>query len=96
MLDVLELLVPWFVTTTAIFALLRWDDGRMSPDDLARAWPQTSKVCAVIGFSFLAVPIHFARTRPNLRGVGLALLWTAAILALNVGTAALIDLLGGG
>jgi hypothetical protein len=95
MWDVVQIVVPWGVTTWAIFMLLRWDESRLSPEQLSRAWPAVSRVSAVVGFSFLAVPVHFWRTRRGARGVLIGLLWAALVLALDVGVSTAIEWMAG-
>jgi hypothetical protein len=89
--DVIELLVPWAVTTCAIFALVRWDERRLSPQRLALAWPTTSKASAIVTFGFLAVPVHFWRTRRSWAGLGVGMLWGLAVAGLQIGVASAIE-----
>ena len=80
--EILPLLVPNVIAWCAIFALFAWDEGRMTDDERARAWPVASRRIAVVLFSPLCVPLHFLRTRRSAKGVLLAVGWTVALLAL--------------
>jgi hypothetical protein len=80
--EILALLIPNVIAWTAVFALFAWDERRMTDDQRARAWPVASRRIAVVYFSPLCVPLHFLRTRRNLRGVVEAVAWTAALVAL--------------
>ena len=55
-----------------------WDQRRLSPEQLRRAWPVASFWSAVVAFSIFCLPIHFLRTRGILKGLGLGLAWTTA------------------
>jgi hypothetical protein len=80
--EILALLVPNVVASAAVFALLAWDEARMTEAERARAWPVASRRIAAVLFALLAVPLHFLRTRRSLRGLGLAVAWTFALLVL--------------
>lgn len=86
MRDVAEILVPWALSTLALFSLLDWDESRLTPDALDRAWPPSTRTLALVYFGALALPIHFWRTRRTKQGfligvgalvVGFALYWAA-------------------
>lgn len=95
MADVLVIVIPWAVTTWAIFALIARDEARLPPEQLARAWLPASRVCAIVFFSVFAVPVHFWRTRRGLRGCALGLAWGVALFALNYLCAVIVDALTG-
>lgn len=103
--EVVLLLVSWALTTGLSFAAVIVDERRLDADALARAWPPASRDAALIAFGFLAVPLHFLRTRGDLRsargllrkalGLGLGLVATAAVvLASSLVTEALAWALG--
>lgn len=58
-------------------ALPHWiierDERKLTGIQRGRAWPNSSHWAAIIAFSWLAVPVHFIRTRRTWRGVGLGL-----------------------
>lgn len=87
MREIAVLVVPWIVTTWMLFALLRWDERRMTPAQRARAWPDASRLSAVVVFGVLCLPIHFTRTRRNvlgfLAGVGAMALVSIVSVALE-------------
>src|SRR5580700_6873691 len=82
MSEILALLIPNVIACCAVFALFAWDEGRMTDEQRARAWPVASRRIAVVLFSPLCVPLHFVRTRRSLWGVLLAVAWTVALFAL--------------
>jgi hypothetical protein len=85
--DVLELLIPWLVSTAFLFLVVIWDERRMAKRDdprLERAWPPAGRDSAIVGFGLIAVPVHFIRTRRSLLGVALALAWTLAAILVEV------------
>jgi hypothetical protein len=80
MRDVTTILVAWAVSTVALFALLDWDESRLSRDALADAWPPA----AYLGI--LVMPIHIYRTRAR-RFVEPAILrWTRRLVGDGVAT----------
>jgi hypothetical protein len=66
-------------------ALVAWDERRLGGVQRRRAWNSASHWAAVVGFSFLCVPVHFARTRRSLRGCAFGLLLALVGLALTAG-----------
>jgi hypothetical protein len=91
--EILALLVPNVIAWVAVFVLFAWDERRMSDAQRARAWPVASRRIAVVLFSPLCVPLHFLRTRRNLRGVVEAVVWTAALVAILASVGAAFDAL---
>jgi hypothetical protein len=92
--DIVELVIPWAVTTYYLFALLAWDEhrlARVSPAMLARAWPPTTRSVAIVYFGVLAIPVHFGRTRRSVLGVLQGLAWATAIGLVNKGVADGLD-----
>lgn len=64
--------------------ILRRDLGQLTGEQLARAWPDSTLWLAIVVFGPISVPIHFIRTRRSWLGIGVALLWFAAALALVI------------
>ena len=95
MMDVLEILVSWAVTTAFMFAVVIIDERRMDRRDdprLERAWPPSSRASAIVGFGVLALPLHFLRTRRSLLGLLLAIGFTALALAVEAIALAALDM----
>jgi hypothetical protein len=63
MRDVTAIIVPWVITTLALFALLDWDEARLSPRALEDAWPPATRLLAIAYLGILTLPIHLYRTR---------------------------------
>jgi hypothetical protein len=74
--------LPWIV--------LRWDLRQLSPERLARSWPDTTLLASVVAFGPWCVFVHFARTRRSVLGLLQGLGWTfgTAVLSGLVGLAA--------
>jgi hypothetical protein len=70
------------------YLIVRRDLSRLSAERLARAWTEASFLSAVLAFGPLALPVHFAKTRRSLAGLGLGL----ALCALCVAAQALASL----
>ncbi len=49
--------------TLGLFALLDWDESRLSSDALLDAWPPATRLLAIVYVGMVALPIHFWRTR---------------------------------
>ena len=89
--EILPLLIPDLVAWSAVFALLAWDEQRMTELQRERAWPVASRRAAVVLFSPLCVPLHFLRTRRSLRGVVEAIVWTVVLLTLLTAVDAVLE-----
>jgi hypothetical protein len=61
--EVVELTLSWALTTAWAFAVVIGDERDLDEEQLARAWPRSSRAAALVGLGILAVPFHFARTR---------------------------------
>jgi hypothetical protein len=92
MLEVIELLVYAVVTTSLFFAILRFDEAYLSPEQLARGWTMTSKLavvgCGLLGVSLffhLGIIVHFWRTRRSLSGIGLGAVVAMHMFLIGVG-----------
>jgi hypothetical protein len=55
--------------------VIRWDERRMTEAMRGRGWNDASHWVAIVGFSFLCLPIHFAKTRRSVLGFLLGLVW---------------------
>ena len=77
-------IVAFVVQAALQIALTAWvirrDLRRLAPDELDRAWNDASFWVAVVVFSPLCIPVHFARTRRSLGGFALGLFWLAAVM----------------
>jgi hypothetical protein len=95
MRDVAEILVPWAIVTLALFAFLDWDESRMTPERLERAWPPATRTLAVVYFGTLGVPVllHFWRTRRSILGVLVGIAGSVLAFGLNVTAALGVDAL---
>jgi hypothetical protein len=85
MAEILEVLIPWAVSTTLLFVLFAWDERRMSQPQRDRAWPPASLRVAVVYFGILSLLVHFGRTRRSVLGLLQGLAWTVAFALLEVG-----------
>ncbi len=93
MRDVAEILVSWAVTTWAVFTLVRRDERKLSEAELARAWPDASRLSAIVVFGVFSVPVHFWRTRRSAWGLLVGLGWGLAVFALGQAAAEAIELI---
>jgi hypothetical protein len=75
----LELIVAWSTTTTLYFLIVGYDERRLRPEQLERAWPPSSKWSAIVGFGPVAVLVHFIRTRRGIGGVLLGVIYVLAV-----------------
>ena len=70
--------------------VLRRDMARLSPQELARSWNSASFWCAIVAFSYLCIPVHFAKSRRSLLGLLVGIAWMAAVMAVLAGIASLV------
>jgi hypothetical protein len=89
-LEFVEMLAYFVVVAPPTTVIVLRDEGRLRPDQRARAWPPVSRDAAIFftwffGFNPLAVllflSVHFVRTRGVFEGLDRALLWTCAVVA---------------
>jgi hypothetical protein len=71
--EVLELVLSFAFTTWAVFFIVLRDEKRLTPEQLARAWPPTTRTIALVFLSIFALVMHFVLTRRSLKGLGLGL-----------------------
>jgi hypothetical protein len=61
--------------------VVRRDQRRLRPEQLARTWNDASFWAAVVAFGPLCVPVHFTKARRSVAGLLLGLGWMAVALA---------------
>ena len=83
MLELVEILVSFAVTTGALFAVVLRDERRLSPEARERCWPAPSRDAALVVFGVLAPPVRFARTRRSVLGFALGVLLALGVTAVN-------------
>ena len=79
MAEIVDILVSFAVSTTAIALLLSWDERRLSDEALARAWPVSTRGIAIVVGGVLCLPLHFARTRRTVLGFFLGVAWMIGV-----------------
>ena len=79
-MEVVALFLDWVLTTAMCFVVVIWDERRLPPERLARAWPAVSRDAAIVAFSQIAVVVHFWKTR-RWSVVGFLLGLLAAVVA---------------
>lgn len=73
--------------------LLRWDGRRLTREQRDRGFNDASHWAAVVGFSVLAIPVHFYKTRRTLLGLAQGLVWTALVVGVTSAVLSGVDLL---
>jgi hypothetical protein len=73
MSEVLLLALSFVLNAALPYLIVRYDLKRLSPERLARAWPDASVLSAIYAFGPLCLPVHFTRTRRSWLGFGLGL-----------------------
>lgn len=59
-------------------AVVAWDVSRLSPACRQRMWNSATHWSAIVAFGWLAVVVHFGRTRRSLGGAGLGVVWAGS------------------
>jgi hypothetical protein len=88
---VLSYLVSFALGIALPALIVRRDVARLSGEQLARSWPDSSLWSAVVAFGPLCLPVHFLRTRRSWAGLDLAAFWTGGtiwLVSLSVQTLA--------
>lgn len=83
MLEVSELIASFAFTTWALFFIVLRDERRLPPHELARAWPPSTRMAALVMLGVFALPVHFARTRRTVIGFCLGLDFAIAVSVAN-------------
>jgi hypothetical protein len=89
--EVLNVLLPWCLSTVWLVAWLRWDEVRLPEEMRERCFPSATFWSAVLGFGPLALGVHIFRTR---RGIGRVIGVPLAVglgLLLHTATVLLVD-----
>jgi hypothetical protein len=101
-IEIFEAGVEIVLTMIAARLLFAWDEKRMTEDQKERAWPSASRgmvVCSPLWFFplwLVGVPLHFLRTRRNLRGVAEAIGWTVVMFGLLLAIGTVFEAVAGG
>lgn len=94
-LEILDVALQMLTGALGTWLVVRWDESRLDPERLERAWPASTRLAAAVAFGPLAVPVHFWRTRRSVLGTLLGFAWTAALMTLSVIISLLLELLRG-
>jgi hypothetical protein len=95
MLDVVAVVLQLALGIAVPAWLLRFDEHRLSPAMLERAWPRASFWSAVVAFGPLCLPVHFVRTRRSVVGLLLGLLALIVALGVQILVGLALSFLGG-
>jgi hypothetical protein len=93
--------VEIILTMIAGKLLFAWDEKRMTEVQRERAWPDASRgtvECSPLWFFplwLVGIPLHFLRTRRNLRGIFEAIVWTLAMFILLMVIGTVFELIAG-
>jgi len=91
LLDISSVVFSLFGTSAIVFAIVWWDERRLSPETLARAWPTSTRILAAVAFGPLCLPVHFWRTRRSFSGTLLGCLFAIGVLVLNFAAVAALE-----
>jgi hypothetical protein len=99
-LEIIDTAIEIVVSMLALRFLFAWDEKRMTDEQRERAWPASTRgmvVCSVLWFPLwlFGVPLHFIRTRRNLRGVTEGLVALTALFVVLEAVAFAVAFLGG-
>lgn len=75
--------------------VISFDRRRLRGARLARAYPPATHWCAIVAFSWLAVWVHFVRTRRSVGSILTGLAWVLAGVLVQGGSIMLVDALLG-
>jgi len=90
-LDIASAVLSLFGTSALVFAIVWWDERRLRPEWLERAWPGSTRLAAAVAFGPLCLPVHFWRTRRSFFGFAFGCLITVGVLALNFAILTLLE-----
>ena len=75
--------------------IVKRDLARCSELQRSRAWPEASFLAAVLAFGPLSLPVHFAKTRRSVPGLGLGFgLCALTLVVESLAVSALASVLG--
>ncbi len=100
--DVLSVAFSFFGNAAMAFAIVRWDEGRLTPEQLERAWPESTRLAACVVFSPFCLITHFRRTRTRRgsravkllskwKGRAIGALFALGVFAVDAGFSALLE-----
>jgi protein-S-isoprenylcysteine O-methyltransferase Ste14 len=81
--EFIDYVLSMFATLGLTYAILRFDEARLSEEQLERAWPPSSRNAAVLAFSPICLIVHFIKTRWSLIGVLLGLGAALFVVGIN-------------
>ncbi|WP_394828880.1 hypothetical protein [Pendulispora albinea] len=91
LVDIAGVVFSLFGTSAMVFIIVWWDERRLSPERLERAWPASTRLASAVAFGPFCLPVHFWRTRRSVVGILTGILYSAGVLAINFGFLALLD-----
>ena len=71
MSEVLLVLLSLVLNALVPYWIVKRDLARLPEDRLWRAWTEASFLSAVLAFGPFSLPVHFAKTRRSLAGLGI-------------------------
>jgi len=90
-LDLTSVLLSLFGSSAIVFAIVWWDERRLSYEQLDRAWPTSTRLLAPLAFGPMCLPVHFWRTRRSVPGVLLGVVYALGVLFLNFALIAFLE-----
>ncbi|WP_394850276.1 hypothetical protein LZC95_22820 [Pendulispora brunnea] len=91
LLDLTSVLLSLFGSSALVFAIVSWDERRLSDEQRDRAWPSSTRLLAPLAFGPMCLPVHFWRTRRSALGTLLGFVYGGAVLLLNFVLVALLE-----
>jgi len=96
-LEVLDIVASWAVTTVLLFVIVNRDERRLTPEQLERAWPVSTKRVAIVLLGVFCLPVHYTRTRRSFLGFCIGMGWMIAVIGVlelvSLGLEAIFDAL---
>lgn len=96
MLEVADIVVNWLATTCLLFWIINRDEKRLPRWQLDRAWPEATKLSAIVLLGPFCLPVHYTRTRRSLWGFLLGMGWFAVLILVSSLLSFVMELLLGG